>query len=290
MAMNARVKATPPAPVTIKPRRMDFHFDDSIPVMWFDNDVFKTLLLTGLSSTFPEGERFFIRAVREYQDQITDPVLRQQVRGFIGQEGHHGKEHDALNDFMQRKGLPVKAEEEFVHNGIALQEKYLSRERRLAKTCALEHFTALFAELLLEHPDFFKGMDERVFPIWLWHAVEESEHKTVAFDVYQQTVGSYWIRTSEMAKTTIEFSFFTALHMYRLSRSVEGGIGFRNTLKGLNFLFGKKGWLRTLAPCYRAYYRRDFHPAEVDSTELRVNAMKQLAKILNKPELAEDYV
>jgi predicted metal-dependent hydrolase len=288
--MNARAKVAPVAPVAIKPRRMDFHFDDAIPTYWFDNNVFKTLLLTAMSSTFPEGERFFIDSVRHYQDGVTDPVLRQQVRGFIGQEAHHGKEHDVLNDFMQGKGFPVKEEEEFVRQGLKWQRKRLSPERQLAKTCALEHFTALFAELLLEHPDFFKGMDERVLPIWLWHAVEESEHKTVAFDVYQGQVGNYWIRTSEMAITTLEFSFFTAFHMYRLSRVREGGLGFRNTLKGLNFLLGRKGWLRKLAPRYRDYYRRDFHPADVDSTELRRNTMKKIAAMLNKPELLEDYV
>src|SRR5690606_41942592 len=54
-----------------------------------------------------------------------------------------------------------------------------------SKTCALEHFTAMLAETILEHPEMLEGMDERVLPLWLWHAVEESEHKSVAFDVYQ---------------------------------------------------------------------------------------------------------
>ena len=288
--MNARAKLAAKPPVTITPRRMQFEFDDAIPAFWFDKDVFKTLLLAGLSTTFPEGERFFMRAVREFQEGVTDPVLRKQVRGFIGQEAHHGNEHESFNAFIESKGFPAQAESDFVQKGIAFQEKHLSRERRLAKTCALEHFTAMFAELMLEYPEFFKGMDERVLPLWLWHAVEESEHKTVAFDVYQSQVGSYWIRSSEMVKTTIEFSFFTALHMYRLSRAVEGGIGFRNTLKGLDFLFGRQGWLRKLGPKYLAYYRRDFHPDEVDSTELRINAMRRLAVMLNKPELAEGYV
>lgn len=276
-------------PVAVKPRRMQFTFSDDIPAFWFDQDKFKTMLLAGLSCTFPEGERFFMRAVREFQEGVTDPVLRQQVRGFIGQEAHHGNEHEAFNAFIERKGFPAHEEEAFVKQGIAWQERHTSPERRLAKTCALEHFTAMFAELMLEYPEFFKGMDERVLPLWLWHAVEESEHKTVAFDVYQSQVGNHWIRTSEMAKTTIEFSFFTALHMYRLSRSIEGGIGFRNTLKGLDFLFGRKGWLRKLTPRYFAYYKRDFHPNDVDSTALRVTAMKRLAVMLNKPELAEDY-
>lgn len=283
--MNAKVPT--PTTATIKPRRMDFEFDDSIPTYWFDNDVFKTILLTAMSSTFPEGERFFMRAVRAYQDGIKDPELQQQVRGFIGQEAHHGKEHTELNAFMARKGFPVHEEEDFVRRGIKWQEERLSPERRLAKTCALEHFTAMFAELMLEHPDFFKGIDARMLPVWLWHAIEESEHKAVAFDVYQDQVDNYWVRTSEMAVTTLEFTFFTAFHMYRLSRVREGGLGFRNTVKGLNFLVGPKGWLRKLGPKYLAYYRRDFHPHEVDGGELRRDAMKKLSRMLNKPELLE---
>lgn len=287
--MNAKAQALPSGKATIKPRRMDFQFDDSIPTYWFDRDVFKTLLLTALSCTFPEGERFFVRSVREYQDRIADPVLRQEVRGFIGQEAHHGREHTELNRFMADKGFPVQQEEEFVRRGLIAQHKWLSPERQLAKTCALEHFTALFAELLLEHPEFFAGMDERVLPIWLWHAVEESEHKSVAFDVYQDQVGSYWVRASEMAVTTLEFSFFTAFHMYRLSRHLEGGLGFRNTARGMNFLFGRKGWLRRLTPRYLAYFRRDFHPSEVDSSGLRREVMQRLATMLDKPELLEEY-
>ncbi len=287
--MNAPAPASAlPAPA-IKPRRMDFAFDDAIPTWWFDQDVFKTLLLTALSCTFPEGERFFVRAVREYQDRITDPQLRQDVRGFIGQEAHHGKEHTVLNAFMARKGFPVHEEEDFVRRGLIAQHKWLSPQRQLAKTCALEHFTAMFAELLLEHPDFFKGMDERVLPIWLWHAIEESEHKAVAFDVYQDQVDDYWVRASEMAITTLEFSFFTAFHMYRLSRGLKGGLGFRNTARGLGFLFGRQGWLRTLGPRYWAYYRRDFHPNQVDSTALREQVMQRLAQMLDKPELLENY-
>ncbi len=51
----------------IVPRRMDFAFDDAIPRFWFDGDPFKSMLLTALSCTFPEGERFFIHSVRYYQ-------------------------------------------------------------------------------------------------------------------------------------------------------------------------------------------------------------------------------
>jgi predicted metal-dependent hydrolase len=266
----------------IQPRKMDFSFDPAMPRYWFDDDQFKTILLTALSCTFPEGERFF---VRHYQKQIQDPLLREQVKGFIGQEAHHGNEHDAFNHFMESKGVPTGKVDEFVNRGMRFMAKHLSPQRQLAKTCALEHFTAMLAELMLEHPDFFKGMDERMLPLWLWHAVEESEHKAVAFDVYQDQVDNYWVRTSEMAFTTVEFISFTIFHYYQLRKDMDDPTDWRSVRGGINWLLGKPGWLRKLGKSYLAYYKRDFHPAKRDSTFLRKQGLKKLSRLLDRPDL-----
>lgn len=272
----------------ILPRRMDFAFDDAIPTYWFDDDPFKTLLLTALSCSFPEGERFFIQSVRHFQDSISDPALLQQVRGFIGQEAHHGKEHDGFNALMARKGLPIGKIESFVKQGLGYQKKILSPERQLAKTCALEHFTAMLAETMLKHPDLLDGVDERLKPLWLWHAVEESEHKAVAYDVYQSQVGDYGIRIREMMITSVLFSFFTTLHTVQLYQAAGETRNWRSYLKGADFLFGQKGVLRRTLPMYLAYYRRDFHPDDYDSRELRRAGLGLLAEMLQKaPELVE---
>lgn len=269
---------TPNIPV----RRMDFEFDDAIPKYWFDNNPFLTMLLTGLSCVFPEGERMFMRSVRNYQDKITDPELLKEVRAFIGQEAHHGKEHQEFNEFMARKGLPIEKIMAFVAQGIAFEEKNLSKERMLAKTCALEHFTAMFAEVVLEHPEFLDSMDERLKPLWLWHAIEESEHKSVAFDVYQQQVGNYWIRVSEMAFTSVFFTFFTGLHTVQLLRATEEQRNFKAIAQGLNVLVGRKGFFRGMMPQYLAYYRPDFHPAQRDSSVLRAKGLRLLQGFLGE--------
>ena len=271
----------------IQPRRMDFQFDPDMDKYWFGGDQFKSLLLTALSCTFPEGERFFVRSVRHYQKAISDPKLREEVKGFSGQEAHHGNEHEVFNALMQEKGIPTRKVEEFVLNGLKMQGKWLSPERQLAKTCALEHFTAMLAELLLGNDDFLAGMDERMKPLWLWHAVEESEHKSVAFDVYQDQVGSYWIRTSEMAITTVEFIGFTIFHYYQLRREMDDPMDWKSVRSGLNWLLGRPGWLRKLGPAYLAYYKRDFHPSKRDSTALRKRGLRKLAKMLGRPELAD---
>ncbi|MCG8392200.1 MAG: metal-dependent hydrolase [Pseudomonadales bacterium] len=269
----------------IQPRKMDFRFDPAIPRYWFADDQFKTILLTALSCTFPEGERFFVRSVRHYQKQIEDPLLREQVKGFIGQEAHHGNEHDAFNDFMEARGVPTKKVDAFVNRGMRFMAKHLSPQRQLAKTCALEHFTAMLAELILENPEFLDGMDERMLPLWLWHAVEESEHKAVAFDVYQEQVDNYWVRTSEMAFTTVEFIGFTIFHYMQLRRGMDDPTDWPSVRNGFNWLLGKPGWLRKLGKSYIAYYKRDFHPSKRDSTFLRKQGLRKLARLLDRPEL-----
>ena len=98
---------------TIPVRHMDFEFDDNVPTFWFGNDPLRTMILTALSGTFPEGERMFMRAVRHFQKGITDPELQKQVKAFIGQEAHHGKEHQAFNAMMTGKGVPVDYIEKF---------------------------------------------------------------------------------------------------------------------------------------------------------------------------------
>lgn len=286
--MNARTSVKRINKSDIQPRRMDFVFDPSIPRYWFDHDQFKTLLLTALSSTFPEGERFFVRSVRHYQPDLKSDTLKEEVKGFIGQEAHHGNEHERFNALMQTKGIPTKKVEDFVYKGIRWQEERLSPERRLAKTCALEHFTAMLAEAILENPDFLKGMDERMLPLWLWHAVEESEHKSVAFDVYQEQVDNYWVRTSEMAATTLEFIGFTAFHYAQLRSEMDDKRDWKSVLKGWNWLLGKPGFLRKLGPAYLAYYKRDFHPGKRDKRHLRDSGLQRLAALLQKPELLGD--
>lgn len=267
---------TPAIPV----RRMDFEFDDGVPKYWLAGNHFASMLLTGLSCTFPEGERMFMRSVRHYQDRLTDPELIKAVRAFIGQEAHHGKEHTEFNAMMGRKGLPTADVEAFVKEGIRYEEKQYSSERMLAKTCALEHFTAMFAEQILSQPEMLELIDERVRPLWLWHAVEESEHKSVAFDVYQDQVGDYWVRTSEMALTTVLFTFFSGLHAAQLlhaSREDRTPLqAVRDFGKGVSMLWGSKGLLRGTMKQYLEYYRRDFHPSQRDSSVLRARGLHLL--------------
>src|SRR5690349_21758774 len=117
-----------------------------------DGDLIESHLAVCMSSVFPDGEDFFVRSVRHFRDQITDPQLKKQVAGFIGQESVHGREHRALNDRFAELGYGTKRMERMTKRGLALRWRVASPKANLAATAALEHFTATLAELLMSNP------------------------------------------------------------------------------------------------------------------------------------------
>jgi len=171
-----------------------------------NEDLIMSHLAAALSGSFPDGEDFFVASVRHYRDQITDPELRHQVNGFIGQESVHGRVHRSFNARLAKLGYYTEASERRGKFMLGKVQKVLSPERQLAMTAALEHFTATLAALLLssEEARGLLGHPASRY-IFLWHALEEAEHKSVAFDVYRSIGGSEKIRvrSMQMARRTL---------------------------------------------------------------------------------------
>src|SRR5699024_722096 len=260
-----------------KVRRPEFEFaeSDDIPRYWWAGDPAKTLLLAALSASFPAGERFFIDSVRHYQSQIEDPELKKAIRGFIGQEAHHSREHEELNEFFQKQGIDVARLEREVQWFMDLLRKHFTPERQLAHTVAVEHFTALMAEEFLLKYDALDEMDPRMAPVWAWHAIEESEHKAVAFDVYKAIGGSEFVRLSEMAVVSFMFPLFSGIHLVQLMKEDGQLLNLKSWAGAVNYMWGYPGVLRKLLPSYFRYYRRDFHPWQQDARQLVQKAKKR---------------
>ncbi len=235
-----------------------------------DGDIIGSHLIASLSSVFPDGEDFFVRSVRHYRDQITDPALKRQVSGFIGQEAVHGREHREFNDRLDQLGYFTKQAERFTEKGLALRERIAPPISNLATTAALEHFTATLAEIILsdERARRMIGHPE-VENLFVWHALEESEHKAVAFDVYKAVGGSERMRVWTMKGIRLGFVIGMGLqvilsvlldpqarrHPVKLWRS------FRK-LKSSPFL-SRETW-----DLLKDYDRPDFHPDDRDTDEL----------------------
>ncbi len=253
------------------PRRdVDFALDpDAVRRDWCNGDGFQTTFLNALSLLFPEGERFFVESVKQHKDFVTSPELAAQVKGFIGQEAMHGKEHRAFNEMLVAHGFAESPKVERRLKGfLTLVRKVLSPKSQLAATCALEHFTAMLAEQLLSDERMRDEIDPAVRGLWLWHALEESEHKAVAFDVYRAAGGGYVRRASIMLLTT--FVFFAVQMMVHARLMYTRGILFRpwTWIRGLGRLFVSPGHLTRLVPAYLSYFRPRFHPDDRDTRAL----------------------
>ena len=255
----------------IPTRRISFDatFDDVPRHFAAGGDLIGSHLTATLSSVFPDGEDFFVRSVRRFRDQITDPELKRQVTGFIGQEAVHGREHRAFNARLAELGYPTQLYERMTKRGLAIRDRFVPAVSNLAATAALEHFTATMAELLLtDEAARAEFGHPAVRDLFVWHALEECEHKSVAFDVYRAIGGSERTRVWTMKGLRIGFivgalvqvvvSLFGDPATYRpgnLRRSI--GVMRRSPL------MSRELWNRLCE-----YDRPDFHPDDRDTTEL----------------------
>ncbi|MBI2708612.1 MAG: metal-dependent hydrolase [Actinobacteria bacterium] len=261
--------STPPR--TVPTRRISF--DESlrdIPKHFAaDGDLILSHIAANLSAVFPDGEDFFVRSVRHFRDQVADPELKRQVAGFIGQEAIHGREHRAFNDHLQRLGYPTKRVERFTKWGLETRERLLPPISNLAATAALEHFTATLAELLLSDEETRRlfGAPE-VRNLFLWHALEESEHKAVAFDVYQAMGGSERLRTLTMNLLTVGFLGGMTVQVALSMLGDRDTYRPRALVKSLRRLRRSPIVSKELWDRLRDYNRKGFHPDDRDTSEL----------------------
>ena len=168
-------------PIPIRVRRMDYDIPQ-LPRYWYRGNAWITHFMNALSTSFPDGERFFIHAVRNFETQIKDPELRAQIRAFIGQEANHGKEHEAFNNaLIDQHDLPLKSKMGFMKGALAYAKKRFSPREQLALTVGFEHFTAILANLMLTRVDELDGLDAMYGARSMWHPGEDHAHTAVAF-------------------------------------------------------------------------------------------------------------
>jgi hypothetical protein len=252
-------------------RRMDFEESmRELPKHFAqDGDLIGSHVIMALSSVFPDGEDYFVRSVRNYRDKVTDPALKRQVAGFIGQESVHGREPRVFNDRLAELGYPAKEYEAVTRFGLKIREKLLPAKSNLAATAALEHFTATLAELVLTSEEIRDLMGaDAVRDLFVWHALEESEHKAVAFDVYKAVGGGERLRVWTM--NFFRFGFVVGIGLSVVLSLLRDRATYRRGAL-------RKSWRRVRAspimdPALwrqlKDYNRPDFHPDDSDTTEL----------------------
>lgn len=248
---------------TLTVRRLAIDLRAPIARHWAGGGPFRSALFDALSMSFPVGEQFFIDSVRKGLAALPPgqrEAFAEEVQGFVGQEATHRRVHALFNEHLARHGL-VNRWEPRARRRLARLETVDVRTW-VGITAATEHFTAIFADHLLSHPQVLAGTEERLQALWLWHASEESEHRSTAFDLYRALGGNeVWRRrlfrmssgyfVSDCVRQTLN-NLWHGGAFWRLSTWVEGWC----------FLFGGDGLVRRTWRPWRAYLRADFHPSQ----------------------------
>lgn len=256
-----------PMDLEIRPRPVSIDFPGHTSRFWYDDSPFISHFFDAFSTILPVGEDMFIFSLRQVREQIADPQLQKQISAFIGQEAFHSREHAKYNELMQRWGYDIDGMNKSMNRTTRIIRARLGPMQTLAVTLSCEHLTSILSAALLRG-DFMTRADPHVKALWQWHAVEEIEHKAVAWDVYESLGGTYRTRVVWMNFAFLLIGIRVAVRLLHMLR--RDGLLWRWNVwrEGLGFLFGKGGLVRVLRRDFVDFYRRDFHPWQHDTRGL----------------------
>jgi predicted metal-dependent hydrolase len=268
--MTATVLPTP-ADLTITPRDRRFGRGTASHRLWHGGRVEATAIYNALSTTFPTGEAYFVESVRAFRDGAP-PRLAAEIKAFTTQEAIHSREHDAFNKRASAAGYDLAKLEAQVEKRLAItrgKPPIVS----LAATMALEHFTAILAHQLLADPRHLAGADPETAELWRWHAIEEIEHKGVAYDTWLHATRHWprlkrWkVKAKVMLYITRNFLVDRTAGALELMRQ-DGVTGVRAWALLLSYLWVRPGMFRKIAGAWLKFFLPGFHPWDVDDRDL----------------------
>ncbi|MCC6226108.1 MAG: metal-dependent hydrolase [Microthrixaceae bacterium] len=281
-ATKARNGHRPSADREIPVRRLEVTPDASGTDWIVPGDPIFSHLLAVLSAVFPRGEDFFVASVRRHRDAIAeDPKLKAQVKGFIGQEAMHGREHRALNAQLAELGYATVRADRIIGEICDFILKLPPETLAIAVTAAAEHFTGLLGEAALGDESTRNTLfgQEAIEPLICWHALEELEHKNVAFDVMVAAGAGYPVRAAGFAVTTGVLAGYIVFEWGRCLVGDRRQIKLGHVRKFVSDLRRQKllsGWSLGKAV---SYLRPGFHPDDTDTDALVAEWRERLAEI-----------
>lgn len=268
MSSVLKEKSKQKTPASFPVRRMDYEFQD-MPKYWCNNEPTFTHYFTGLSTLFPEGESYFVRSVRALRAEVkNNEQLDRDIGAFIGQEAMHSKEHHAFHQSAQQYGLDPESLEKMT--GIVLKaiERTFPKKWNLLVTVGLEHYTAvLVVEMMKDVNELMT--DETIRNLWLWHSVEETEHKAVAYDMYEYLYGkgldAYIPRIAIFTFSLTMITVMSTLYQVVLLKRDRQLFNLNSWRK---FMHHGREKYKVFIPKFLDYYRFDFHPNDTDESEI----------------------
>ena len=261
-----------PSDLAITPRNLRFGRDEVRGRWWLGGDAVATAWHNALSASFPAGEAFFIETVRRFRDQVP-AELAAQIDQFVKQEAHHTREHVAFNRQVTGTGYDIAAIDKRIADSL-VQARTTHPVAQLLVTVSLEHFTAIFAHAMLARAgQQFDGASAETRAMWIWHAIEEIEHKGVAFDTYMHITRSLKPAKRWAIRSLVFFRVSRNFIANRVNDALallaqDGITGWRAKARLWWYLLGTPGVLRQVALPWASYFRPGFHPWDHDDRAL----------------------
>jgi len=260
-----------PRDLTITPRDRRFGRGTRQERWWLAGDPVATAFYNALSATFPKGEGFFVESVRKFRDGAP-AKLEAEIKAFVTQEVMHSREHVQFNRRALEAGYDLAPLEEQVDRRLEV-----TRAKppivSLAATMCLEHFTAILAHELLKDPRHLAGPDAESAALWRWHAIEEIEHKGVAYDTWLHATKNWprrkrWeVKAKVMLFVTRNFVVDRSLGVIELLRQ-DGIIGPKAWARMFWFAWVRPGMMRKILGAWIAFFLPGFHPWKHDDRAL----------------------
>lgn len=287
MANVAEKKITPNGN-QIPVRHLEFNFDGkNFDPNFYRNSEVASAYFHALSIFLTFGEDLVIDTARYHRNFLTDPELKRRVTALIGQEAVHSRLHDEFNDTLVQYRYPLNLYRFLADKVFEYGFKRMPNLMQLSMMAGIEHFTAVLAEFMMKNEDiFYASGDEKQRAMWMWHMLEESEHKDIAYDVFQELSGSYPVRMAGFVMAFVTILILVALGgafippIRKPSRLLSLKY-WKDVARGASLIYGTKGGVfgSTLGHIFD-YVRPDFHPNDHDTTEL----LEYYKKVLLDPE------
>jgi len=272
-------RAVTPSDLTITPRDRRFGRGQAQHRWWMGGDPVGTAFYNALSATFPKGEAFFVESVRKFREGAP-PKLEAEIKAFVTQEVMHSREHVQFNKRALESGFDLKPLEDRVEYRLSV-----TRSKppivSLAATMCLEHFTAILAHELLKDGRHLDSADLESANLWRWHAIEEIEHKGVAYDTWLHATRHWppskrWkVKAKVMLFVTRNFIVDRTRGTLELLRQ-DGISGPGAWFRMLWFAWIRPGMLRKVFGAWLSFFLPGFHPWKHDDRALIASAEKRL--------------
>ncbi len=177
-------------------RKMRFAFADyDVPFLWNETNPAFSAMANAVSFLAIAFEKMIVSTMAEAKPLLAGSPIADEADAFVRQEGQHSMAHR-----QHARGLikAYPALKETLDEVIAAFDDLVENKPlkyRLAYTADLEAtFTPVF-KLMLDNDDtLFAPGDDRVASLFLWHFVEEVEHRSSALIIYNDLVGDPWYR------------------------------------------------------------------------------------------------